>query len=188
MFELATDFSKRTIYPEILFIDPKWDYEESQKQATRYIKTLICRNIEIPNKEPNMGYDGLEWKINPTVIKQMLYIINNIDVRHWKTILYSSLRNVGVFTWEEAIYGEYNLILSEKSDVSDDERILFSDLDIIINTDTMNPSCMHIYISFVVTNQITKESKIKEFYNTANFINYYNNITKIKETFNYENK
>ena len=52
MFELATDFSKRTVYPEFLDIDPNWDYEESQKQATRYIKTLICRNIEIPNKEP----------------------------------------------------------------------------------------------------------------------------------------
>ena len=178
MFELATDFSKRTVYPDFLDIDPNWDYEESQKQATRYIKTLICRNIEIPNKEPNLRNDGLEWKINPSVIKCFLDIINNIDVRHWEYIGYSSLRNVGVFTWEEAIYGEYNLILSEKSDVSDDERILFSDLDIIINTDTMNPSCMHIYISFVVTNQITKESKIKEFYNTANFINYYNNITK----------
>ena len=177
MFELATDFSKRTVYPDFLDIDPNWDYEESQKQATRYIKTLICRNIEIPNKEPIVR-DGLEWKITPTVIKQFLYIINNIDVRHWEYIGYSSLRNVGVFTWEEAIYGEYNLILSEKSDVSDDERILFSDLDIIINTDTMNPSCMHIYISFVVTNQITKESKIKEFYNSVDFINYYNNITK----------
>ena len=40
MFELATDFSKRTVYPEFLDIDPNWDYEESQKQATRYIKTL----------------------------------------------------------------------------------------------------------------------------------------------------
>ena len=177
MFELATDFSKRTVYPEFLDIDPNWDYEESQKQATRYIKTLICRNIEIHNKEP-IERGGLEWKITPTVIKRFLDIINNIDVRHWKCIGYSSLRNVGVFTWEEAIYGEYNLILSEKSDFLDNERILFSDLDIIINTDTMNPSCMHIYISFVVTNQITKESKIKEFYNTDDFINYYNNITK----------
>lgn len=40
MFELATDFSKRTVYPEFLDIDPNWDYEESKKQATRYIKTL----------------------------------------------------------------------------------------------------------------------------------------------------
>lgn len=180
MFELATDFSKRTVYPPLLFIDPNWDYEESQKQATRYIKTLICRNIEIPNKEPNMGYDGLEWKINPTVIKCFLDIINNIDIRHWKTILYSSLRNVGVFTWEEAIYGEYHLILSKKSDFLDNERILFSNLYISINTDTMNPSCIHIYISFVVTNQITKERQSKDFYNTADFINYYNNITKNK--------
>lgn len=111
MFELATDFSKRTVYPPFLFIDPSQDYEESQKQATRYIKTLICRNIEIPNKEPNMGYDGLEWKINPTVIKQILYIINNIDVRHWKCIGYSSLRNVGTYTWEETFYGEYHITL-----------------------------------------------------------------------------
>ena len=178
MFELATDFSKRTVYPEFLDIDPNWDYEESQKQATRYIKTLICRNIEIPNKEPIVRNDGLEWKINPTVIKQILYIINNIDVRHWEYIGYSSLRNTGVYSWDEAIYGEYHIRLAEKSDVPDDERILFSDLDIIINTDNMNPSCIHIYISFVVTNQITKESKIKEFYNTDDFINYYNNITK----------
>ena len=41
MFELATDFSKRTVYPEFLDIDPKWDYEESQKHATRYIKETI---------------------------------------------------------------------------------------------------------------------------------------------------
>ena len=81
MFELATDFSKRTVYHDFLDIDPKWDYEESQKQATRYIKTLICRNIEIPNDEP-IERDGLEWKITPTVIKQILHIINNIDVRN----------------------------------------------------------------------------------------------------------
>ena len=85
MFELATDFSKRTVYPKFLYIDPKWDYEESQKQATRYIKTLICINIEIPNKEPIVR-DGLEWKINPIIIKCFLDIINNIDVRHWKCI------------------------------------------------------------------------------------------------------
>ena len=177
MFELATDFSKRTVYPNFLDIDPNWDYEESQKQATRYIKTLICRNIEIPNKEPIVR-DGLEWKINPTIIKCFLDIINNIDVRYWKCIGYSSLRNVGVFTWEEAIYGEYHLILSKKSDFLDNERILFSNLYISINTDTMNPSCIHIYISFVVTNQITKERQSKDFYNTDDFINYYNNITK----------
>ena len=110
MFELATDFSKRTVYPEFLDIDPNWDYEESQKQATRYIKTLICRNIEIPNKEP-IERDGLEWKINPTVIKCFLDIINNIDVRHWKCIGYSSLRHTGVYSWDEAISGEYHLIL-----------------------------------------------------------------------------
>ena len=111
MFELATDFSKRTVYPKFLDIDPNWDYEESQKQATRYIKTLICRNIEIPNKEPNLRNDGLEWKINPTVIKCFLDIINNIDVRHWKCIGYSSLRNVGTYTWEETFYGEYHITL-----------------------------------------------------------------------------
>lgn len=83
MFELATDFSKRTVYPKFLDINPNWDYEESQKQATRYIKSLICRNIEIPNDEPKVRNNGLEWKINPTVIKYLLYIINNIDVRHW---------------------------------------------------------------------------------------------------------
>ena len=51
---------------------------------------------------------------------------------------------------------------------------------ISINTDIMNPSCMHIYISFVVTNQITKERQSKEFYNSDDFINYYNSITKNK--------
>ena len=110
MFELATDFSKRTVYQDFLDIDPKWDYEESQKQATRYIKTLICRNIEIPNKEP-IERDGLEWKITPTVIKQILHIINNIDVRHWERITYTSLRNVGTYTWEETFYGEYHITL-----------------------------------------------------------------------------
>ena len=144
MFELATDFSKRTVYPEFLDIDPNWDYEESQKQATRYIKTLICRNIEIPNKEP-IERDGLEWKINPTVIKCFLDIINNIDVRHWKCIGYSSLRNVGVFTWDEAIYGEYHLILSEKSDVSDDERILFTYFHIMIVYDLIDRYFMCSY-------------------------------------------
>lgn len=29
MFELATDFSKRTVYPKFLDIDPNWDYEVS---------------------------------------------------------------------------------------------------------------------------------------------------------------
>ena len=120
-----------------------------------------------------MGYDGLEWKINPTVIKQMLYIINNIDIRHWKCIGYSSLRNVGVFTWDEAIYGEYHLILSEKSDFSDNERILFSNLYISIYTNSISILC-------TVTNRFTKEIKSKEFKNSADFINYYNSITKNK--------
>ena len=180
MFELATDFSKRTVYPDFLYIDPNWDYEESQKQATRYIKTLICRNIEIPNKEPNLRNDGLEWKINPTVIKQMLNIINNIDVRHWKCIGYSSLRHTGVYSWDEAISGEYHLILSEKSDVSDDERIVFSDLCITILFDTISNSCSSINISFIIADKITKEEKSKYFYNIDEFINYYNNITKNK--------
>ena len=172
MFELATDFSKRTVYPKFLDIDPNWDYEESQKQATRYIKTLICRNIEIPNDEPIVR-GGLEWKITPTVIKQFLYIINNIDVRHWEYIGYSSLRNVGVYTWEETFYGEYHIRLAEKSDVLDDERILFSDLYISIYSNSMSILC-------AVTNRFTKEYKSKEFYNTDEFINYYNNITKNK--------
>ena len=170
MFELATDFSKRTVYPEFLDIDPNWDYEESQKQATRYIKTLICRNIEIPNKEP-IERGGLEWKINPTVIKQILYIINNIDVRHWERITYTSLRNVGTYTWEETFYGEYLIYLLEKHTFNDNNRILFSDLYINIHDN-------HIYISCSVTNRFTKEEKSKEFKNSEDFINYYNSITK----------
>ena len=170
MFELATDFSKRTVYPPLLFIDPSQDYEESQKQATRYIKTLICRNIEIPNKEPIVR-DGLEWKITPTVIKQILHIINNIDVRHWKCIGYSSLRNVGTYTWEETFYGEYHITLLKKCDISDDERILFSNLYISIYTNSISILC-------TVTNRFTKEIKSKEFKNSADFINYYNHITK----------
>ena len=71
-----------------------------------------------------------------------------------------------------------NITLYYQSDFLDNERILFSNLYISINTDTMNPSCIHIYISFVVTNQITKERQSKDFYNTDDFINYYNNITK----------
>lgn len=173
MFELATDFSKRTVYPEFLDIDPNWDYEESQKQATRYIKTLICRNIEIPNNEPIVR-DGLEWKITPTVIKQILNIINNIDVRHWERITYTSLRNVGVYTWEETFYGEYHITLLKKSDVSDDERILFSYLYISIYTNSMSILC-------AVTNRFTKERKSKEFKNSADFINFYNHITKNNE-------
>ena len=172
MFELATDFSKRTVYQDFLDIDPSWDYEESQKQATRYIKTLICRNIEIPNHEPIVR-DGLEWKITPTVIKQILNIINNIDVRHWERITYTSLRNVGVYTWKETFYGEYHITLLKKSDVSDDERILFSDLYISIYTNSISILC-------AVTNRFTKERKSTEFYNTDEFINYYNNITKNK--------
>ena len=170
MFELATDFSKRTVYPKFLDIDPNWDYEESQKQATRYIKTLICRNIEIPNDEPIVR-DGLEWKITPTVIKQILNIINNIDVRHWERITYTSLRNVGVYTWEETFYGEYHITLLKKSDVSDDERILFSYLYISIYTNSMSILC-------AVTNRFTKERKSKEFKNSSDFINFYNHITK----------
>ena len=172
MFDLATDFSKLTVYPKFLDIDPKWDYEESQRQATRYIKTLICRNIEIPNNEPIVR-DGLEWKINPTVIKQILYIINNIDVRHWERITYTSLRNVGVYTWEETFYGEYHITLLKKSDVSDDERIIFSYLYISIYTNSISILC-------AVTNQITKERQSKRFNNPDDFINYYNNITKNK--------
>ena len=173
MFELATDFSKRTVYPEFLDIDPNWDYEESQKQATRYIKTLICRNIEIPNDEPIVR-GGLEWKITPTVIKQILNIINNIDVRHWERITYTSLRNVGVYTWKETFYGEYHITLLKKSDVSDDERILFSYLYISIYTNSMSILC-------AVTNRFTKERKSKEFKNSADFINFYNHITKNNE-------
>ena len=180
MFELATDFSKRTVYPDFLDIDPSWDYEESQKQATRYIKTLICRNIEIPNKEPIVRNDVLEWKINPTAIKQILYIINNIDIRHWEYIGYSSLRNTGVYSWDEAIYGEYHIRLAEKSDVSDDERIVFSDLCIAILFDTISNSCSSINISFIITDKITKDYKSKRFNNPDDFIKYYNNITKNK--------
>ena len=124
--------------------------------------------------------DGLEWKITPTVIKQFLYIINNIDVRHWEYIGYSSLRNVGVYTWEETFYGEYHIRLAEKSDVSDDERILFSDLCITILFDTISNSCSSINISFIIADKITKEEKSKYFYNIDEFINYYNNITKNK--------
>ena len=180
MFELATDFSKRTVYPDFLDIDPNWDYEESQKQAARYIKTLICRNIEIPNKEPIVRNDVLEWKINPTAIKQILYIINNIDIRHWEYIGYSSLRNTGVYSWDDAIYGEYHIRLAEKSGISDDERIVFSDLCITILFDTISNSCSSINISFIIADKITKEEKSKYFYNIDEFINYYNNITKNK--------
>ena len=74
---------------------------------------MICRNIEIPNDEPIVR-GGLEWKITPTVIKQILNIINNIDVRHWERITYTSLRNVGVYTWEETFYGEYHITLLKK--------------------------------------------------------------------------
>ena len=171
MFELATDFSKRTVYQDFLDIDPSWDYEESQKQATRYIKTLICRNIEIPNHEPIVR-DGLEWKITPAVIKQILHIINNIDGRHWERITYTSLRNVGVYSWEETPYGEYHITLLKKCDISDDERILFSYLYIsIYYTNSMSILCG-------ITNRFTKEYKSKEFNNPDDFIECYNNITK----------
>lgn len=115
--------------------------------------------------------DGLEWKITPTVIKQILHIINNIDVRHWKCIGYSSLRNVGTYTWEETFYGEYHITLLKKCDISDDERILFSNLYISIYTNSISILC-------TVTNRFTKEIKSKEFKNSADFINYYNHITK----------
>ena len=127
-------------------------------------------------KEP-IERGGLEWKITPTVIKRFLYIINNIDVRHWEYIGYSSLCNVGVYSWEETPYGEYNIRLSEKSDVSDDERILFSDLYISIYTDSISILC-------AVTNRLTKEYKSKEFKKSEDFINYYNSITKIMEITN----
>ena len=117
---------------------------------------------------------GLEWKITPTVIKQILNIINNIDVRHWERITYTSLRNVGVYTWKETFYGEYHITLLKKSDVSDDERILFSYLYISIYTNSMSILC-------AVTNRFTKERKSKEFYNSVDFINYYNHITKNNE-------
>lgn len=108
---------------------------------------------------------------SPTVIKQILYIINNIDVRHWERITYTSLRNVGVYTWEETVYGEYLIYLLENHTGTDNDRILFSELYINIHDN-------HIYISFVITDQITKEEKSKKFYNSADFINYYNHITK----------
>ena len=98
-------------------------------------------------------------------------VINNIDVRHWERITYTSLRNVGVYTWEETFYGEYHIRLAEKSDVLDDERILFSDLYISIYSNSMSILC-------AVTNRFTKERKSKEFYNSVDFINYYNHITK----------
>lgn len=65
MFELATDFSKLTKVPKYLHIDKNWSYEESQKNAVKFIKSLICRNIEVPNDEQNeKEYVGLEWKID----------------------------------------------------------------------------------------------------------------------------
>ena len=115
--------------------------------------------------------DGLEWKITPTVIKQILNIINNIDVRNWERITYTSLRNVGVYTWEETFYGEYHITLLKKRDVSDDERILFSYLYISIYTNSMSILC-------AVTNRFTKERKSKEFKNSSDFTNFYNHITK----------
>ena len=127
-----------------------------------------------------MRNDVLEWKINPTAIKQILYIINNIDIRHWEYIGYSSLRNTGVYSWDETIYGEYHIRLAEKSDVSDDERIVFSDLCITILFDTISNSCSSINISFIITDKITKEYKSKRFNNPDDFIKYYNNITKNK--------
>ena len=102
-------------------------------------------------------------------------------LRHWKCIGYSSLRHTGVYSWDEAISGEYHLILSEKSDVSDDERILFTYFHIMIVYDLIDEICDYIGISCVVTNRFTKEIKSKEFKNSADFINYYNHITKNNE-------
>ena len=61
----------------------------------------------------------------------------------------------------------------KKCDISDDERILFSNLYIRIYTNSISILC-------TVTNRFTKEIKSKEFKNSADFINYYNHITKNK--------
>lgn len=44
----------------------------------------------------------------------------------------------------------------------------------------IDETCDYIGISCVVTNQITKETKSKEFNDPDDFIKYYNNITKNK--------
>ena len=62
----------------------------------------------------------------------------------------------------------------KKCDISDDERILFSDLYISIYSNSMSILC-------AVTNRFTKERKSKEFKNSADFINFYNHITKNNE-------
>lgn len=172
MFELATDFSKLTKVPKYLCIDQNWDYDESQKNAVKFIKSLICRNIEVPNDVPNENeYVGLGWRIDCKTINRILDIITNIDVRCWRKLTYTSLRNTGVRTWKNALTGQYVIKLLKKHNISDD-KILFSDLTIMITGDYTN-------ISFVVTNQITNECKIKGFYSFNEFIKYFNNIKNL---------
>lgn len=152
-------------------IDQNLKYEESQRNVTKFIKSLICKNIEIPIDVPNENeYDGLQWKIDYASIKRILNILSKIDVRHWKYLIYHSYRCIGARTWKEALYGQYVFELYGKN-LKKDKYFVFDDITINISRDK-------IIISCIVYDKNRNDCTSKWFYNADEFIDYYNNVTK----------
>ena len=54
-------------------INPEWDVETANNEVKKFVKSLICKNLEIPIDVPNENtYEGLQWPINYSIIKKYL--------------------------------------------------------------------------------------------------------------------
>ena len=146
-------------------INPEWDVETANNEVKKFVKSLICKNLEIPIDVPNENtYEGLQWPINYSIIKKILDILTNIDVRHWKKLTYASYRTTGVYSWKTTPYGQYELALIKSPNV--DKKISFRYLTIIISKD-------YISITSIVYNHITNKTETKRFNNGKDFVGYY---------------
>lgn len=153
-------------------INPEWDADTANKEVKKFVKSLICKNIEIPIDVPNENtYEGLQWPINYSAIKRILDILTNIDVRYWEKLTYASYRTTGLYSWKTTPYGQYVIKLIESANMDNKKRDLFSYLIITISTE-------YISITSMTYNKTKDNIETKDFDNSKNFIDYYNHILK----------
>ncbi len=97
MFELATDFSKLTFPEKLIHIDSELSEYDARKQVETFIKSRIRTNLYVATWSTQYNYIGKArymWEydlyITYYIIKFILNIINNIDVRLCNTVIYNS--------------------------------------------------------------------------------------------------
>lgn len=98
MFDLATDFSKLTFPEKLIHIDSDLSEDDARKQVETFIKSRIRTNLYVATWSTKYNYIEKNarymWEydlyITYDIIKFILNIINNIDVRLWNTVIYNS--------------------------------------------------------------------------------------------------